>query len=137
MSESVSFQGRAVVARSSYTRVQRLLVVAVVAVIGLTVAVILLATTDNGATTVAAPASLVGSPSGTTLQPATHHSDGRPSLDTSQSAEAELGATLNHRGLDTSQNAEAELGATLNHRGLDTSQSAAAQSGARLNHRGS
>ena len=101
MSESISFQGRAVVARSSYTRVQRLLGVAVLAVIGLTVAVILLATTQNSPTvaTAARPVSL------------------RPSPDNSQSAAAQIGATLNHRGLDNSQSAAAQIGATLNHRG--------------------
>ena len=41
MSESISFQEQAVVPRSRHTRVQGLLVVAVVAVLGLTVAVIL------------------------------------------------------------------------------------------------
>jgi hypothetical protein len=97
MSESVSFQGRAVVDRSRYARVQRLLVVAVVAVIGLTVAVILLAASQNGTATLAtaSPVSLSGD---TPIAPSTHHPHGRPSLDNSQSAAAQVGARLNHRG---------------------------------------
>src|SRR4051812_6468639 len=116
MSESVSFQGPAVVARSRYARVQRLLVVAVVAVIGLTVAVILLATSQNGTARLATPASPVSLSGDTPI-----------ARSTSQSAAAQVGARLNHRGLDTSQSAAAQVGARLNHRGLDTSQSAAAQ----------
>jgi hypothetical protein len=114
MSESVSFQGRAVVDRSRYARVQRLLVVAVVAVIGLTVAVILLAASQNGTATLATPASLSGD---TPIARSTHHPHGRPSPDNSQSAAAQVGARLNHRGLDTSQSAAAQVGARLNHRG--------------------
>jgi CelD/BcsL family acetyltransferase involved in cellulose biosynthesis len=117
MSESISFQSQAVVARSSYTRVQRLLVVAVVAVIGLTVAVILLATSQNGTVTVVTPASAGSSFGDTALQPSTHHPHGRPSLADSQSAAAQIGATLNHRGSDPSQSAAAQIGARLNHRG--------------------
>jgi hypothetical protein len=117
MSESVSFQGRAVVDRSRYARVQRLLVVAVVAVIGLTVAVILLAASQNGTATLATPASLVSLSGDTPIAPSTHHPHGRPNLDNSQSAAAQVGARLNHRGLDTSQSAAAQVGARLNHRG--------------------
>jgi hypothetical protein len=115
MSESISFPDRAVVARSRYVRLQGVLVVVLVAVIGLAVAVIVLATSQNGTATPASPVDSLGA---------------------SQSATAQVGARLDHRGLDTSRSASAQAGARLNHRGLDTSQSTAAQVGARLDHRG-
>jgi cytochrome c-type biogenesis protein CcmE len=100
MSQSLSFQGRAVVDRSRYARVQRLLLVAVVAVVGLTVAVIILATSQNSTTTFVTPVSL-----------------GSSSAGNGQSAAAQVGATLDHRGLDTSQSGAAQAGARLNHSG--------------------
>jgi hypothetical protein len=98
MSEAVSLQGQTVVARSRYVHLRSLLGVAVVAIVGLTIAVVLLASNQGSTTTVVVPAA--------------------GGLGTSQSSSAQIGATLNHRGLDTSQASAAQVGARLDHRGL-------------------
>ena len=98
MSEAVSLERQTVVARSRYVHLRSLLGVAVVAIVGLIIAVVLLASNRGSTTTVVVPAAT--------------------GLDASQFQAAQVGATLNHRGLDTSQTAAAQAGARLDHRGL-------------------
>lgn len=50
MSHQISPQHPAVVLRAHYTQVRTLLAIAMIAVVGLTVAVVILATNDNGGT---------------------------------------------------------------------------------------
>jgi hypothetical protein len=72
MGQAIPNQHPAVVLRSRYLQLRTLLAIAMVAVIGLTVAVVFLAIDDNGATL--APATEVSAPSGA----AATRSDGGP-----------------------------------------------------------
>jgi hypothetical protein len=99
----------AVVLRSSYLHVRALLAVALIAIVGLTVAVVVLAI-SNGRGTVASP----------TARAHPVAIGANPS--------AEIGAILDHRGLTTTipqavstADPSAEIGAKLDHRGLTTS----------------
>lgn len=82
MSDAIPSQHPAVVLRSNYQHLRALLVVAMVAVVGLTVAVVILATNNGGSTTarVSSPAEV-----------------SNPAIPASSQA----GATLDHRGLNT------------------------------------
>ena len=115
MSEAVSLRGQTV-ARSRYIHLRSLLGVAVVAIVGLTIAVVVLAANQGSTTRVVAPVAAMRS---LAIQAPTNHPHGRPgaALDASQSATAQIGATLNHRGLDASQTSAAQAGARLDHRG--------------------
>ena len=81
MNEAIPTQHPAVVLRSQYKLLRALLAVAMIAVVGLTVAVVILATQNGGSSTSAAASSQVSSPA---------------IPDSSQT-----GATLDHRGLNT------------------------------------
>jgi len=104
MSQAVSPQHPAVVLRSHYLHLRALLAVAIIAIIGLTAAVVVLAANDGGGAAVATAAPRVGSAAQT----------------------ADTGARLNHRGLEyraNSLSATADTGARLDHRGLKGSTS--------------
>jgi hypothetical protein len=88
MSHTVPTQHPAVVLRSNYQHLRALLAIAIVAIVGLTVAVVVLATSGNS--------TLVGS--------AAHANSAAISA---RNASAELGAKLNHRGVTTSSVQEA------------------------------
>jgi hypothetical protein len=79
MNEAILSQHPAVVLRSTYQNVRALLAVAMIAVVGLTAAVVILATHNGGGSSAATPAR-VSSPA----TPAT----------------SQAGATLDHRGLN-------------------------------------
>jgi hypothetical protein len=81
MSDAIPSQHPAVVLRSNYQHLRALLAVAMIAVVGLTVAVVILATNNGGSTTarVSSPAEV--------SNPATP-------------ASSQAGATLDHRGLN-------------------------------------
>jgi hypothetical protein len=80
VSHTVPSQHPAVVLRSNYQLLRALLAVAAVAIVGLTIAVVVLATSNT-----------------TTITPASHHT--APA--TSATPSAETGAKLDHRGVKT------------------------------------
>lgn len=79
MSEMVPAQHPAVVLRSHYVHLRAMLAIALIAVVGLTVAVVVLATRDNSTSTAASPP---------------------VSASSALPANASAGATLDHRGLN-------------------------------------
>jgi hypothetical protein len=82
MSDAIPTQHPAVVLRSHYQHLRALFAVALIAVVGLTAAVVILATRDNGSTSVSAPSTArVASPA--------------------VPASSQIGAALDHRGLRT------------------------------------
>jgi preprotein translocase subunit SecG len=91
MSETGVLRSPAMVARSRYVHVRALLVAAIVAIVGLTIAVVLLASSQGG---------------GSSVVPVS-----------AGSSVFQSGAQLDHRGLDTSQSSSAQIGAQLDHRG--------------------
>jgi hypothetical protein len=80
MSHTVPSQHPAVVLRSSYQHVRALLAVALIAIVGLTIAVVIVATSNTA-----------------TISQAAHG----PASATSAAASAEIGAKLDHRGVNT------------------------------------
>ena len=80
MSNTVQAQHPAVVLRSNYQHLRALLAIAAIAIVGLTVAVVVLATNNA-----------------TTISPAAH----RTAPATSAPASAQAGAKLDHRGLNS------------------------------------
>jgi hypothetical protein len=80
MNQAITPQHPAVVLRSHYRQLRNLLAIATIAIVGLTVAVVILATNDHATTTkTAAPVAAVGASAQT----------------------ADTGARLDHRGLGT------------------------------------
>jgi hypothetical protein len=61
MSQTIPAQHPAVVLRSHYLHVRQLLAIATIAIVGLTIAVVILATTHSGNATIATPAASVSS----------------------------------------------------------------------------
>jgi hypothetical protein len=117
MSQTLPTTQPAAVARSKYVHVRSLLAVTCTAILGLAIAVVLLATSRNVTTARVAPASA-----------------------TTAAQTADTGARLDHRGLKDAAliPAPADTGARLDHRGLKDAPlfSALADTGARLDHRG-
>lgn len=62
MNQTIPTQHPAVVLRSHYLHLRRLLAIVTVVVVGLTIAVVVLATTNSGNATIASPATSVSSP---------------------------------------------------------------------------
>ena len=91
MSETGVLQSPGMVARSRYVHVRALLVPAAIAIVGLIIAVVLLASSQGG---------------GTSVVPIS-----------AGSSVFQSGAKLDHRGVDTSKSSTAQIGAQLDHRG--------------------
>jgi hypothetical protein len=94
MSQTISTQHPAVVLRSHYLHLRALLAIATIAIVGLTIAVVVLAATHSGNATIASHATSVTSPA----RSATTRYDGGPEEGTRAPAAVQQPATIRYDG---------------------------------------